>query len=388
MLLTLVIIVFGVVGLILSGGFVEDIFAQLRAATIHSRLGHIQVYTEGYYEYGRRDPYRYMIPNPAEISEQLAEWPQVEEVMERLTFFGLINNGRTDIPVVAEGIQPEKEARVGSFFFISKGRMLTENDGNAVLLGEGVANSLQLAPGDYANFLVSTADGSLNALEMEVVGIFRTFSKDYDDRAVRVPLTLAKDVLDTEKAHAIVILLRQDAATDAMAENLRRMLGPHGYEIWTWLQLDDFYPKTVALYKGLFGFLQLIILLIVMLSVLSSVSMTMHERIGEFGTMRAIGLRSNQLYWLVFLENSMLGIGGAAIGVLVGMGLAALISWIGIPMPPPPNSNSGYTALVRIVPSVLAMAFIVGVSATLFSALISARKPTRQPIVDALRQNV
>ena len=41
--LTLGAIMFGVMALTLSGGFIEDVFIQLREATIHSQLGHIQV---------------------------------------------------------------------------------------------------------------------------------------------------------------------------------------------------------------------------------------------------------------------------------------------------------------------------------------------------------
>ena len=41
--LTLAAIVSGVVGLVLSGGFVEDSLLQLREATIHSQLGHLQI---------------------------------------------------------------------------------------------------------------------------------------------------------------------------------------------------------------------------------------------------------------------------------------------------------------------------------------------------------
>ena len=56
-LLTLMAIILGVTGLLLSGGFVEDVFYQLREATIHSHLGHIQVYRSGYSKEGRRDPF-------------------------------------------------------------------------------------------------------------------------------------------------------------------------------------------------------------------------------------------------------------------------------------------------------------------------------------------
>ena len=55
-MLTLGAIIFGVVFLILSSGFVEDFFIQLREATINSQYGHLQVYRAGYYDRGRRSP--------------------------------------------------------------------------------------------------------------------------------------------------------------------------------------------------------------------------------------------------------------------------------------------------------------------------------------------
>jgi putative ABC transport system permease protein len=57
-------------------------------------------------------------------------------------------------------------------------------------------------------------------------------------------------------------------------------------------------------------------------------------------------------------------------------------------MPPPPNANLGYTALVRIVPAELVMAFAIGVLATTLAAILPARRVTRIAVVDALRANV
>ena len=58
--LTLLAIATGVTGLILSGGFVEDVYLQLGEATIHSQLGHLQVANAGYRTAGRTEPYKYM----------------------------------------------------------------------------------------------------------------------------------------------------------------------------------------------------------------------------------------------------------------------------------------------------------------------------------------
>ena len=52
--LTMAAIIAGVVGLIVSGGFVHDIFVQLGESVIHSQSGHIQVSREGFRQGGAR----------------------------------------------------------------------------------------------------------------------------------------------------------------------------------------------------------------------------------------------------------------------------------------------------------------------------------------------
>ena len=37
-------------------------------------------------------------------------------------------------------------------------------------------------------------------------------------------------------------------------------------------------------------------------------------------------------------------------GAVIGIGLARLISWVGIPMPPPPGMASGYIAGILVTP--------------------------------------
>ena len=84
----------------------------------------------------------------------------------------------------------------------------------------------------------------------------------------------------------------------------------------------------------------------------------------------------------------LLGLLGAGLGVVFGVVLAWSISGIGIEMPPPPNSEIGYTASIRLVPHVIVMAFGVGAAATLLAALLPAYRVAKMPVVDALRKNV
>ena len=134
--------------------------------------------------------------------------------------------------------------------------------------------------------------------------------------------------------------------------------------------------------------LRLIVLLMVLLSVTNTVNMTVHERTGEVGTMRAIGNRSGFVFRLIVLECLVIGVVGAALGALIGAALAQAISAFGIPMPPPPNANGGYTAQIRLTVGTVVGAFAVGTLATGLASLVPASRVARIDIVDALRQNV
>ena len=386
--MTLGAIVFGVSGLVLSGGFVRDIFIQLGEALIHSQSGHLQVSALGYSSYGSRSPDKYLIGDPQLLKRQIAAMHDVEDVMMRIQFSGLLNNGRTDWPVFGEGVEPSKEAKLSSFMRVINGRQLSDKDQFGVVVGQGVAKALRLSPGDRVTLLLNTAEGALNTLDLEVVGVFQSFSKDFDARAIRISLPAAQELLGLRGVNTMVVALEETSATERVAAELIATLDGKKFEVRTWRQLNDFYDKTVALYEQQFGFLQLIILGMVLLSVANSVNISVHERVGEFGTMMALGNSADHVRRLILSETAMLGLVGSVLGVALGVTVAILISATGIPMPPPPNSNLGYTGLIRVVPSVLAMAFAVGWIATILAGVPPALRVSRIPIVDALRANV
>ena len=386
--MTLAAIIFGVVGLILAGGFVEDIFIQLGETIIHSQTGHIQVFKKEFLEKGIRYPERYLIDHPEDIARHFDGHPEVEAVMSRVYFSGLLNNGRRDLPIIGEGVEPDKETKLGSLLKITEGQPLTDKDPDGILIGQGVAQSLAVKPGDALTLVTSSAGGAMNTHDFRVVGIFQSFSKEFDARAVRIPLNAGQDLLQTRGVNQVVVALHRTDDTDAVLKRASVELADSPYDVRSWRTLSDFYDKSVQLYDTQFGVLRLIILLMVLLSVTNSVNMTVYERQGEFGTMQALGNRARDVVHLVVLESALVGLGGALAGVVLGVIAALIISAIGIPMPPPPNANVGYTAFIRVVPGTLAGAFLVGFVATVLASLFPAYKVSRLPVVDALRQNV
>jgi len=385
---TLVAISIGVASLILAGGFVKDIYVQLGEATIHSQTGHIQIARQGFWAMRTRSPETHMIEKPDEIKASLATQPGVEQVVARINFSGMLNNGKRDLGVLGDGIEPDGEAKIGSFLRYIEGRPLTNKDIDGVVVGQGVARTLDLKIGDRVTLIINLAQGAVNTLDFQLVGVFQSFSKEFDARAVRIPLTATHELLDTQAAHLLVMSLAHTEDTDRIASSVREQVVAQGLQASTWRELSDFFEKTVRLYDAQFGVLRLIIFLMVLLSVANSINMTLFERTREFGTLLALGDNPRRVFGLIMIENALLGFFGASFGMMLGCIAAWGISAVGIEMPPPPNSNLGYIALIRLDPMTVLTSGAVGFFAAFLASVFPAHRAANLEIVDALRHGV
>jgi putative ABC transport system permease protein len=386
--LSLAAIAIGVAGLMVSGGFVNDLIFQLGEAVIHSQSGHVQIARAGYFASGSRSPGRYLIAPQDAARLELDKLPHVAGSMRRVGFSGLVGNGRSSYPIVGEGIEADEEAKLGTSLVLQQGRGLTPRDRYGALVGAGVARAMGLKPGSPFSVVAPTVDEAMNTLEFEVVGIFQSFSKDYDDRVIKLPLQAAQELLDTKGVNVVVLLLDETRHTSRVAKTLLAKVDALGLEVRTWDWLNDFYAKAVALYDRQFGVLRLIVLLMVVLAVAGAINMAVFERAGEFGTMRALGNRNGDVMRLVMLEGALMGMIGALLGAALGWGAAWALSEVGIPMPPPPNSNLEYVARIRLSPAVVGGAVAIGILATVIASVLPAVRVSRLPIVEALRRLV
>jgi len=387
-LLTLASVGFGVASLMLAAGFIDDILAQLRDATIHSQLGHFEVFAPGYVDAGRREPLAHTLADSRTAIAALRAIPGVTTIAPRLSFSGLLSNGRTDATVSVEGIDPVAEHAIGTAVTTIAGNPLGAVSGPAVVVGDGLAHTLNLRVGDSVTVLASTRDGALNTLDAPVAGVFRSPFRDYDERAVRISLRDAQDLVATDSVNSLAVLLRSDASVDEAVAAARQALPAARYDIRPWWSLADFYEATASLYRRQFVVLLTIVAVMVLLGVANSVNMSLHERQAEFGTVRALGYGAGAVFRQIIVESALLGVAAALAGIVLGLLLAWGISAIGIDMPPPPNSDVGYRAAIRVSFPNVALAAAIGILAAVIGAVLPARRLARMPIVDALRHAI
>ncbi len=375
----------GVLAYLLAAGFIEWMYYGLREGTIKSGLGHLQVNREGYRAGGRADPYRYLLPDGSARQAALETLPGVVTVAPRLAFSGLASVGDATISFIGEGIVPEREGALAGSVDVVAGKALRSDDPDGILLGQGLARTLQAKEGDPVVLLVTTQAGGVNAVEGRVRGIFSTVTKAYDDTALRVTLPLAQRLLRTQGAHTWVVLLDDTTRTDVVARELRTQLAGSGLEVNTWRDLADFYTKSVALLSRQVTVVKWMIGVIIILGISNTLFMNVTERTGEIGTAMALGAKRRQILRRFVVEGVVIGALGGLAGVALGTLLAHAISQVGIPMPPPPGMARGYVAEIMVTWSIVLDAVLLALVTTLVASIIPAWRASRMNIVAALR---
>ena len=183
-----------------------------------------------------------------------------------------------------------------------------------MILGRGLARALGVARGDKVAFITSTASGGMSGAEGVVRGVFSTGVKAYDDLAVRMPLPMAQQLARVKGVQLWVVRLDDTSRTDAVAQEVERIVSNSGMEVRTWYQLSDFYRKTVTLMSRQMTVVAVLIAVILVLGIANLLTMSTLERTGEIGTMLAMGTSRRSILRMHFAEGVLLGGAGAIAG--------------------------------------------------------------------------
>ncbi len=374
-------IVLGTVALLLADGFIERIFVDFREVIVRSHLGHFQVLA---HDDAADEPGVLLAGLRSKVERSLDAFPGAV-VAARLSFVGLASHGERTISFIGEGIEPERERTLSSALVVDRGESLQALDDKAVLVGEGLARALAVDVGERLTLLVTTAGGSVNAVEVDVAGIFYTATKAYDDRALRLPLATAQALMRSQKVSRLIGVLPDSAEAMPAVASLRRDLAGDPVDVRHWNELADFYNKTVQLFSSQLAVVRAVIVAIVLLSVSNTLARNVMERTAEIGTMMALGRTRAAVARLFLGEGLVLGLFCGLLGVVVGGALAALLNVVGIPMPPPPGMARGFIGGIAFTPGIVGVALALALATSVVASLLPALRASRLNIVDALR---
>ena len=394
-LFTSSIIAIGTVAIMLSSGYMIASFFAVKEVVIAGGLGHLQIAHEGEFE-GIAD-------RPLQFGLTWVEHKQIEAAMEgieeidyllpRLSFQGLISNGEHSLVFTGSGVDPYREKGLaGNFGTKIHGNGLTSGDETnpyRIVIGQELARLLSLNVGDDCTLLALTADGGLNAIDVTIVGLAETGWTDLDKLYLQAPLQLAKELLLTDKLSRLALKLIDTKDTQIVRDQLREKFGEgelsDDMDMRSWRELSDIYDKLQALYYRQFSAFAVILVLVILITVADSVIMNVLERTREVGTLLAIGISQFKLRAQFVLEGGILGFSGAAFGAFCALPLAAMINYGGFEMPPPPGQTSGYPLFIFYSWKVACASILTNFLLGMLAAWLASLRVAGMNIVKALR---
>ncbi|MBT6147412.1 MAG: ABC transporter permease, partial [Gemmatimonadetes bacterium] len=174
--------------------------------------------------------------------------------------------------------------------------------------------------------------GELSQEMLRVEGIFSFGSRALDDGMAFLPIEHARQMLglEADEAHEIALRLADLTIAEDPSHPLWQEFSSVDNEALGWRQLMPELSAVLEMANVSMAFVLVILFGVVALSVINTLFMSLHERLFEFGVLRAIGTRPLRMATLVMCEAAGLALVSIIVGALIGLGVTSWVAHTGI----------------------------------------------------------
>ncbi|MFQ5568148.1 MAG: ABC transporter permease [Rhodothermales bacterium] len=316
-LITMGAIVFAVVIISLANSVQYGTYDAMEEISVRLFSGDLQVHRAGFQD---ERTFSYSLEEyEQDWAKCIDEQPWIEASSKRLSGFGLVSSDSSSAGAMILGIQPENERQVSTFANLAvEGTLLTPEDDHAVLLGETLARNLSVGVGDSVVVLTQGYRNAMGADLYVVKGLIRTGTGDVDRAMMIMALPDAQYLFSMEDRFTEIVLRTRDfRQAEGYAAALRERLPEDSYEVMPWKELMPELQQARALDDAGNYIFYMFLLLMVGFEIFNTTTMSMMERVREFGVMMSIGMKPRQVGLLVGLELAIKVALALAAGLLV-----------------------------------------------------------------------
>ncbi|MGM0555152.1 MAG: ABC transporter permease [Myxococcota bacterium] len=357
------------------------------------------------------------------------ETPGVEQVVDRTQGFATVVSQTDSLQSLIMGIDVEEETNFLDVIQLAPESAYVEGseseelagdpskltEGRTALIFASQAKRLGVGVGDQLTLRAETFSGTANTVDVTVVaiakdvGLLSNFALFMPKNTLRNLYQLKEDTTGMVMAY----LDDPDDAKEAMGD-LRLALDDAGYRLmdhrprpffakfesargedWTGQKLDlttwedqiSFLELILTAINSVSFFIVAVLVVIIGVGMVNTMLMSIRERIGEIGTIRAMGMRRNSVLALFLIEAIILALTASLTGGLLGAGIALGLdaAQIHIPVPAVQAILLSDTLHLAVDPTDLVIAVV---SITLFTGLAAlwpALRAAKMQPVDAIR---
>ncbi len=385
-LLITAVVAFSVIAMVFVGGLLTGMRDRF-FNSMFQESGHVQVHAAGYRDRFNPLSLDYVIARPEAVLAEFRKDPRVVDA-EKIVLFGtraIFKDKHLDI--AGYGVEP------GGTFFESARRGITGGaflpQGKGIALSRDSAKLLGCGLGDNVSLLVSWSDGTPYYLDFPVTGIFKTDSSDFDDNHVFISHARADELLALGGGTIeIRVTLRDSNLAGAFVDRHEAFFRANGLEAETWREIFGTFVTLLQFFDVFMVFLNFIVLVVAATVITNTILMSVFERVRDFGTLRAVGLKRRHVFGMILTEGALEGVLGSLFGTALSVPLGLLVQKTGINGGQFVESiHLGSTYPFQLSVQVLLLSFIFGALVAVAGSLYAAVVNSRKKLVETLRYN-
>ncbi|MFP4373062.1 MAG: ABC transporter permease [Spirochaetaceae bacterium] len=334
-ILNIIALTVGMTIMVLGLGWVQGYYTYIFTAVQEFNTGDAQVLPDRYLAEAPRLPVDITVSDYTTTRALIGGFPGVVEAAGRVNFSLRLSTGRSSVRMLAKGIDPEREARVTVLDeHITVGAYLSERPG--ILIGAPVAERLELGPGDTVFVSAMDRFSVENLLDVRVVGIFDFGYPAMDRNVVFLDLATASELLSLDNEVTRLVLRLEDGLNprvdleELAAYVTEQAPGGPDLSVHPWQRFAETTVQSVRADVSSFYIMLAVLYLLTVLGILNSMSMSVRERTGEIGTLRAIGIRRRRIMLLFLWEAVCIALIAAALSVVLSLPVAAYLQIVGV----------------------------------------------------------
>ncbi len=349
--------------------------------------GNIQVHAEGYRAEANSNPL-FPLADPLAVVSAAEADPLTLVATQRIKTGGLVTSREGAFSVGIIGVEPEKEIRANIIGQnVKEGRNLTSDDLDSILIGKGLAEAMGVKVGDRIAMVGSSQHEQMRQRTMTIVGIYDLGLADMEKQDVYIALGEAQALYGVNGSTEVAIFLSKLGEESRVINAMKPTLP--GYEIESFQANYPEFASTINTKTGVMNVFSVIIIAIAGVGILNLLLMAVYERTREIGVLGAMGLKPRQISLLFVLEGIMIGLVGAAAGMILGLAINGYLMNVGMDFGNM-SSAASYMALVksRVYPTLglemLPMRVLMILIISALAALIPAAEAGRREPAEAL----
>ena len=312
--ITIAAVMFCVIFAVVLRSFQVGVWENMIHEIVGNNFGYLQIHEDGFWADQSLD--RTMDLGTVN-SEELLAVDGVDRLIPRMESFSLLYHGSNTKGSLVMGIDPAVELPgLQLDDILLEGRSFSRDD-SVIVVSEGLAKYFNVGLGDTLLFMGQGYHGATAYGAFPIGGIARMTNPELNKQLVLMPLQKAQYMYNcSDRATTLVVAVDKDSDYEAVGAALKGS-GVEGLEVLEWKELFPEIIQTIEVDMAGGRIFVTILYFIISFVLLGTVIMMVAERQREFGILVSIGMKKTKLAFVTLLENIMLIMGGAIVGMAV-----------------------------------------------------------------------